>query len=272
MGQGSGPPPGLADGAHKPYILWSMNPETPKPAGLPPEEPFSADPVDPMDGNEVVDMDGDAMDLQALADAAAAAEEARIKVAKAAQSAGQASAEAQRQLEELVKREAELMEQQRRLAADFNNFRNRSQRDIQLAVDQAEKKIYNDLLPVLDNFERALEAAYPDLEAYHSGVDLIRKQFMDALRRLGVEPIALAVGDPFDALHAEALTTLENPALPDGVVAAVYEKGFNLRGQLLRPARVVVNRRRLLPNDPLHTQEPPALPDDGSSGGDAPVN
>ncbi|HET6329948.1 MAG TPA: nucleotide exchange factor GrpE [Holophagaceae bacterium] len=249
-----------------------MNPETPKPAGLPPEEPFSADPVDPMDGNEVVDMDGDAMDLQALADAAAAAEEARIKVAKAAQSAGQASAEAQRQLEELVKREAELMEQQRRLAADFNNFRNRSQRDIQLAVDQAEKKIYNDLLPVLDNFERALEAAYPDLEAYHSGVDLIRKQFMDALRRLGVEPIALAVGDPFDALHAEALTTLENPALPDGVVAAVYEKGFNLRGQLLRPARVVVNRRRLLPNDPLHTQEPPALPDDGSSGGDAPVN
>ena len=220
-------------------------------------------------------MDGDAMDLQALADAAAAAEEARVKAAKAAQSAGQASAEAQRQLEELVKREGELMDQQRRLAADFNNFRNRSQRDIQLAVDQAEKRIHNELLPALDNFERALEAAYPDLETFRSGVDLIRKQFMDALRRLGVEPIPLAVGDPYDALHAEALTTLENPALPDGVVAAVYEKGFNLRGQLLRPARVVVNRRTLLPADSFHTQELPPLPDDadgGRAGGDGPVN
>lgn len=245
-----------------------MNPETPQPAGLPPEEPFSAD---SLDGNEVVDMDGDAMDLQALADAAAAAEEARIRAAKAAQSVGQASAEAQRQLEELVKREAEMMEQQRRLAADFNNFRNRAQRDIQLAVDQAEKKVYGDLLPALDNFERALEANYPDLETFRAGVDLIRKQFMDALRRLGVEPIALAVGDPFDALHAEALTTIENPALPDGVVAAVYEKGFNLRGQLLRPARVVVNRRMILPSDPFNTQELPPLPDD-TGGGAGPVN
>lgn len=256
-----------------------MSPETPKPAGFPPEEPLPADPIDGMDGmdgSDVVDMDGDAMDLQALADAAAAAEEARVKASKAAQSAGQASAEAQRQLEELVKREAELMDQQRRLAADFNNFRNRAHRDIQIATDQAEKKIYNDLLPVLDNFERALEANYPDFETFHSGVDLIRKQFMDALRRLGVEPISLAVGDPFDALHAEALTTMENTALPDGVVAAVYEKGFNLRGQLLRPARVVVNRRMLLPpSDPFNTQELPAAPDDtggGGPGGDVPVN
>lgn len=252
-----------------------MSPETPKPAGFPPEEPFSADPMDGdgldgMEGADVVDMDGDAMDLQALADAAAAAEEARVKASKAAQSVGQASAEAQRQLEELVKRESELMDQQRRMAADFNNFRNRTQRDIQMATDQAEKKIYNDLLPVLDNFERALDANYPDIETFHSGVDLIRKQFMDALRRLGVEPIALNVGDPFDALNAEALTTLENPALSDGVVAAVYEKGFNLRGQLLRPARVVVNRRMMPPSDSFNTQELPAVPDDADGG--APVN
>lgn len=251
-----------------------MNPETPHPAGPPPDDPF---PPGPLEGNErheggegddIVDMDSDAVDLQALADAAAAAEEARVKASKAAQSAGQASVEAQRQLEELAKREAELMDQQRRLAADFNNFRNRTQRDIQMAVDQAEKKIYNDLLPVLDNFDRALEAAYPDLQTFHAGVDLIRKQFMDALRRLGVEPIALGVGDPFDALHAEALTTLENPALPDGAVAAVYEKGFNLRGNLLRPARVVVNRRSLQPPEGFQTRE---LPADGSPDPD-PVN
>lgn len=248
-----------------------MNPETPHPAGPPPDDPFSSEPLGGSEGaggDDFMDMDGDSMDLQALADAAAAAEEARVKASKAAQSAGQASVEAQRQLEELAKREAELMDQQRRLAADFNNFRNRTQRDIQMAVDQAEKKIYNDLLPVLDNFERALEASYPDLAAFHAGVGLIRNQFMDALRRLGVEPIALDVGDPFDALHAEALTTLENPALPDGVVAAVYEKGFNLRGALLRPARVVVNRRNLQPPEGLQTRE---LPADGGPDPD-PVN
>lgn len=242
-----------------------MNPETPQPAGLPPEDPL---PSDHAEGDEVVEMDSDAMDLQALADAAAAAEEARIKAAKAAQSAGQASAEMQRQVDELLKREAELIDQQRRLAADFNNFRSRTQRDIQLAVDQAEKRIYNEMLPVLDNFERALEASYTDLQAFHAGVDLLRKQFLDALRRLGVEPIPVGIGDPFDALHAEALTTLENPALADGAVAAVYEKGFNLRGQLLRPARVVVNRRSLQPPEGFQTRE---LPADGNPDPD-PVN
>jgi len=253
-----------------------MNPETPQPAGLPPEDPSTPGPGEDQeasfgaaDGDEFVDLDADAMDLQALADAAAAAEEARTQAAKAAQSAGQASAEVQRQLDELVKRESELTDQLRRLAADFNNFRNRSQRDIQMAVDQAEKRVYNELLPALDNFERSLEANYTDLDAFRAGVDLIRKQFMDALRRLGVEPIALQVGDPFDALHAEALTTMENPALADGAVAAVYEKGFNLRGQLLRPARVVVNRRSFTapPVDPLRTQELPA-----EDGGADPVN
>ncbi|HTL97492.1 MAG TPA: nucleotide exchange factor GrpE [Holophagaceae bacterium] len=252
-----------------------MNPETPLPAGPPPEEPplpgeaLPSDSVEAIDGDELPDMD--TMDLQALADAAAAVEEARTKAAKAAQSTVQASAEAQKQVDDLVKRDAELNDQLRRLAADFNNFRNRAQRDIQMAVDQAEKRIYNELMPALDNFERSLEASYTDLDAFRSGVELIRKQFMDALRRLGVEPIALSVGDPFDALHAEALTTMENPALPDGAVAAVYEKGFNLRGQLLRPARVVVNRRVLLPTDPHQTQELPAAPDGDGTGGD-PVN
>ena len=252
-----------------------MNPETPLPAGPPPEDPplsgapAPSDGLEAVDGDEVVDMD--TVDLQALADAAAAAEEARVKAAKAAQSTGQAAAETQRQVEELAKREMELTEQLRRLAADFNNFRNRAQRDIQIAVDQAEKRIYNELMPALDNFERSLEANYTDLDAFRAGVELIRKQFMDALRRLGVEPIALNVGDPFDALHAEALTTMEKPDLPDGAVAAVYEKGFNLRGQLLRPARVVVNRRVLLPTDPHQTQELPADPGEDGNGGD-PVN
>jgi molecular chaperone GrpE len=148
----------------------------------------------------------------------------------------------EKQLEELIQRESQLMDQHKRLAADFNNFRNRTQRDIQLSVEQAERKLLTEILPVLDSFERALDASYPDLDAFRAGVELIRKQFLDALRRNGVEPVALSLGDPFDALTSEALTTMTNPALPDGSVAAVYERGFKLRDVLLRPARVVVNR------------------------------
>jgi molecular chaperone GrpE len=150
--------------------------------------------------------------------------------------------EAEHQMEELLRREAELMDHQRRLAADFNNFRNRAQRDIALAVEQAERKILLEMLPVLDNFDRGMGATYQDVESFRSGVELIRKQFLEALRRLNVEQLPLQVGDPFDALNAEALTTFTDPGLPDGAVAAIYERGFNLKGQLLRAARVVVNR------------------------------
>jgi molecular chaperone GrpE len=150
--------------------------------------------------------------------------------------------EAEHQMEEMLRREAELMDQHRRLAADFNNFRNRAQRDVALATEQAERKILLEMLPILDNFERGLGATYQDVQSFRSGVELIRKQFLEALRRMNVEPLPLKVGDPFDALHAEALTTFSDPNLPDGAVAAIYEQGFNLKGQLLRAARVVVNR------------------------------
>jgi len=150
--------------------------------------------------------------------------------------------EAEHQMEDLLRREAELMDQQRRLAADFNNFRNRAQRDIALAVEQAERKILLEMLPVLDNFDRGMGATYQDVESFRSGVELIRKQFLEAMRKVHVEPLPLQVGDPFDALNAEALTTFSDPNLPDGAVAAIYERGFNLKGQLLRAARVVVNR------------------------------
>lgn len=150
--------------------------------------------------------------------------------------------EAERQMEEMLRREAELMDQHRRLAADFNNFRNRVQRDIAMAVEQAERKILLEVLPVLDNFERGLSASYQDVDTFRAGVELIQKQFMEALRRMSVEPLPLKVGDSYDALHAEALTTFSDPNLPDGAVTAIYERGYNLKGQLLRPARVVVNR------------------------------
>lgn len=209
--------------------------------------------------------DADAIDLQALADEAANATPEFMAVgdepdAEDARATGPilldpelpaatATAEdyerqldrLQSQMGDLEKREADVLEHYKRLKAEYLNYRDRAARDTQVALNQGDRKVLLEILPVLDNFERSLGASYPDMEAFRTGVELIHKQFVDALRRIGAEPVTLEVGDPFDALHSEALTTLSNPDLPDGSIAAIYERGYMLRDQLLRPARVVVN-------------------------------
>jgi len=130
----------------------------------------------------------------------------------------------------------------KRLLADFQNFRNRASRDTQLGIDQAKRQIMLEVLQVLDSFDRCMESAYGSAEDLRAGVELIQKQFYDALRRLGVSQIEIRHGDAFDANTAEALTTVDGTGLPDGSVADVCEKGFSLGGRLLRPARVVVAR------------------------------
>ncbi|MBL0211779.1 MAG: nucleotide exchange factor GrpE [Holophagaceae bacterium] len=145
------------------------------------------------------------------------------------------------QVGELENRETDVLDHYKRLKAEYLNYRDRSARDTQVALNQADRKVLMEILPVLDNFERSLGASYPDMDAFRIGVELIHKQFVDALRRIGAEPVTLNVGDPFDALHSEALTTISNVNLPDGAIAAIYERGYMLRDQLLRPARVVVN-------------------------------
>ncbi len=150
-------------------------------------------------------------------------------------------------LHKLEKQESEQMDKHHRLLADFANYRNRTGRDIQLAVDLSERKLLMELIPVCDNFERCIAATYTSVEDCRSGVALIHKQFLDSLKRMGVENIEVLIGDPFDAQFAEALTTTTNPQLPDGSIASIFEAGYRLRDQLLRPARVVVNH---LPENP----------------------
>ena len=163
------------------------------------------------------------------------------------------------QVGELENRETDVLDHYKRLKAEYLNFRDRSARDTQVALNQADRKVLMEILPVLDNFERSLGASYPDMDAFRIGVELIHKQFVDALRRVGAEPVTLKVGDPFDALHSEALTTISNPTLPDGAIAAIYERGYMLRDQLLRPARVVVNHNPDAETNP--GEEPGVIPE-----------
>jgi len=148
---------------------------------------------------------------------------------------------ARNRIAELEKLEAEQLDKHHRLLADFANHRNRVGRETQLAITLAEKKLLLELLPVVDNLERCMSSNYVTVEDFHNGISLIYKQLIESLRKMGVESVPVKVGDPFDAMNAEALTTTSQPGLPDGAVAAVYERGFMLKDLLLRPARVIVN-------------------------------
>lgn len=224
-----------------------------------PEEPELGDPA----GEEILDVsldDGGTLDLQAFADEIAEAtpdegsqtgntfnledpdfDRAEKKIAAEVAGLHARLGESMAQIKDLETREQETLDQFRRLSKDFTNFRARAARDVQMGVEQAERKLLLEFLPVLDNFDRSLESTYADLEAFRNGVMLIRKQFQDALRRCGAEPAAMEVGDPFSAHTAEALTTMARQDLPDGAIAAIYERAYMLRDQLLRPAKVVVN-------------------------------
>jgi molecular chaperone GrpE len=146
------------------------------------------------------------------------------------------------ELETLRIAEKELREQYLRLAADFKNYQNRVSKDIQLSIELSEKKILLETLQSLDSLDRCLATSYQEVPALQQDITLIHKQLADSMKRLGLEPLNLQVGDPFDASHAEALTTVHEPHLADNTIFTVFEKGYSLRGQLLRPARVVVNR------------------------------
>ncbi|MFZ9834790.1 MAG: nucleotide exchange factor GrpE [Holophagaceae bacterium] len=150
--------------------------------------------------------------------------------------------EAISELETLRSAEKELREQYMRLAADFKNYQNRVGKDIQLSIELSEKKILLEALQSLDSLDRCLATSYQEISALQQDVNLIHKQLTDSLKRLGLEPLKIQVGDPFDASHAEALTTVQQAELADNTIVTIFEKGYTLRGQLLRPARVVVNR------------------------------
>jgi molecular chaperone GrpE len=127
-----------------------------------------------------------------------------------------------------------------RLQADFQNWRNRFAKDVQLGVEQAERKILLETLQVMDSFRRCLGSNYGGVEDFRAGVGLIERQFDAALRKLGVSEIEMSAGDAFDAHVAEALTTIEMVGFAPGSVVDVSERGYRIGERLLRPARVVV--------------------------------
>jgi molecular chaperone GrpE len=143
-------------------------------------------------------------------------------------------------IEELEQERDDYLDQLKRLAADFDNYRKRAARDQQSLVGRAHERLVKELLPVLDDLERALQAAEEHEEAkLEEGVELVARQLRDALRREGL--VEIETDGRFDPHIHEAL--LSQPSEHDeGAVIDVVQKGYRLGDRVLRPARVVVSQ------------------------------
>ena len=140
--------------------------------------------------------------------------------------------------DKLERERGELADRLARLAAEFDNFRKRSERERSEYLEFAAMDAVKSLLPVLDDFERALKVETADAE-YARGMALIYQRMFDALKKLGLEPIDCE-GQPFDPNLHYAIDRLESDDIDVDTVAAEYQRGYNFKGRLLRPSMVRV--------------------------------
>lgn len=142
------------------------------------------------------------------------------------------------ELETLRAENARLRDQNIRKLAEFENFRKRSEREKNEFFRYALADIMKDLLPVVDNFDRALESGGEQTGVILEGIELIHKQFRDVLQRYGLKVID-ETGGAFDPQIHEAVIREENSAVPSHSVE-ILQKGYHLNDRLLRPAMVKV--------------------------------
>src|SRR5580700_6532251 len=133
-----------------------------------------------------------------------------------------------------------LLDRLARLQAEFDNARKRAAREQQEFREFAAADVIKNFLPILDSFERALKAG-GDATDFRNGVELIYRQFQDALQKSGVQPI-VAVGQPFDPRIHEAIEMVDTTEVPDHHVLDELQRGYKYKERLLRPAMVRVAR------------------------------
>ena len=143
------------------------------------------------------------------------------------------------ELEELRRERDSLQDRLLRQAAEFDNYRKRIDRERKDSSLYAAVDFVQDLLPVIDDFERALQTGAPGAESYRQGLEIIHRALMDMLRKRGVMPID-AVGTSFDPQIHQAVAYEEAPDRRDGEVMEQFTRGYRLGDKLIRPAMVKV--------------------------------
>jgi molecular chaperone GrpE len=132
----------------------------------------------------------------------------------------------------------ELYDRLLRAHAEYENARRRAERERSDFLQFAAMELVRDILPVLDDFERALKVPTADRE-YAKGVELIYQRLFDTLKKLGLEPID-ALGKPFDPNLHQAVERVETGEAADQTVLGEFQRGYHFKGRLLRPAMVRV--------------------------------
>lgn len=128
-----------------------------------------------------------------------------------------------------------------RAQADFDNYRKRVARDQEDSAKRAGERIIGELLPVLDNLERAIDHAAVDGDAQQllGGLKIVHRQLLDVLAREGATPID-PFGEQFDPMLHQAVGQREEPDVVDGTVVEVFQRGYEMHGRVIRSAMVVV--------------------------------
>lgn len=155
-------------------------------------------------------------------------------------------AEAQERATKLTEERRLLHEQLLRRQAEFENFRKRTDRERSEIALKARADLINEMLPILDNFERALNSVNSPEDAVQegilTGIRLIHRQFLDCLIGMGLNPIQ-AVGEPFDPHLHEAVTTEVTADQPENTILEELRRGYKLGDKLIRPSMVKVSVR-----------------------------
>ena len=158
--------------------------------------------------------------------------------------AGQSGEDINTRIEQTEKEKQDLYDRVLRTTADFDNFRKRVSKEKDDLIRYGNEKLARELLPVIDNFERALGQAEKstDNKALREGIEMILKQFIAVLEKFGVKYFT-SVGQPFDPNKHEAMVHQESSEHEENAVISEFQKGYYLHDKLLRPALVAVAKK-----------------------------
>jgi molecular chaperone GrpE len=147
-----------------------------------------------------------------------------------------------------------------RLQAETDNFRKRLSREKEEFSQYANERLFKELLPIFDNFERALGDPSNDIKSLKEGLEMILKQFSGFLEKEKVEPIE-AIGGKFDPMIHEVLTSEESSEHEENTIISQFVKGYTINNRVIRPSQVVISKKPLLESEEVLTEDSEECPD-----------
>jgi len=147
-----------------------------------------------------------------------------------------------------------------RLQAETDNFRKRLSREKEEFSQYANERLFKELLPIFDNFERALEDPSSDIKSFKEGLEMILKQFSSFLEKEKVEPIE-AIGKKFNPMIHEVLTSEESSENEENTIISQFVKGYTINNRVIRPSQVVISKKPSVELEEVLTEESDESPD-----------